>query len=269
MKHALLVLLLCFGVTSFAYAQEDVRLTANRVDAQKVAPARVQQIQADRAELLKTKQQALDMRAEKKQELKADAEATKTDLRARFSAATSTEAREVIRDEAATKRAEFQNTAQEAREEWRSQVKIFFKNRLEAIFAHFANFIEKAQSAEDRIATVLDTLSLRGIDTASVQVELDQAGVLIDSVQEKMRTIRASLESVVETGTQEEVRAAFKEAKEELKEAQRELRAAYAEVRAAIAELKILVQENRETDTEEDNEESTEVETDESSEEQI
>ncbi len=254
MKHALVTLLFCFGITSVAYAQEPqpVTLQATAVEKVRVAETKRVELKEARDTHLQNKKQALDARAEIKQELREEALETKAELKAKFEAATSTEAKQAIREEAAMEKKELQETAQEYREDWRANVKEYFKQRIEFIFTKFDGFIEKAESAETRIMSVLETLQDQGVDTSTVEAKVQEAAAKTASAKERMRTVRASLEVAVETGSKEEVRIAFNEAKEELKTVQRELKSAFSSVREAIAGLKRLVQAQNDEVTEQE-----------------
>ena len=79
-------------------------------------------------------------------------------------------------------------------------------------------------------------------EATSVEASLEAARVNTTNAQELMRTVRADLEAVVETGSKEEVRAAFTQAKADIKGMTQSLKTAYQDIRKAIAELKALIE---------------------------
>jgi len=234
MKQVLLILMLCFGAVSFAYAQEATSVV-ERVASPERIQERVGEVKEARSEFLEDKKQALEIRAEKQEEFKTRALETKEDLKIQFNAATTTEAKQAIREEAAEKREEFQADVQEVRQDWRERVKEYFNNRIEGAFERFTAHVEKAEEVDARIVSVLERLDEAGVDTTSVNQTLIEARRGIADVKETIRTVTTNLEQVIETGSQEEVREAFNESKAEITSATRILKAAYLDIRESIA----------------------------------
>lgn len=246
MKQLGLILMLCFGFTSFAYAQEVTAVDAEVTTKDVRTKVNIKKIQDVKQKTLTDRKQVLEERAEIKENFKAQALETHTDLKAQFKAATTTEAREAIREEADIKREELKETAQEYKEAWRTKVKEYFRIRIEATFKKFANHIDKANQVDARIVSVVEKLQEAGVDTAEVEASLVTARVNTQATQDLMRTIRSDLETAVETGSQEEVRAAFNVAKADITEASQSLKAAYLDIRKAIADLKALIEAEKE-----------------------
>jgi len=245
MKHTLLMLMLCFGFVQVAYAQEDtVRVDTQVKSAKRVDASRIKTVDLARQQL-ENQKQAQEVRAEAKAEFKLKAQDAQAELKAEFRTATSTEAKQAIREKASVEKEQLRAEAQEYKEQWRANVQEFFKNRITSIFAQFNQLIEKAQSVNTRITEVVDRLSQAGIDTSEVTQRLTGAQTLVSEVQVTMRTVKVSLEASVETGSREEVKDAFNQAREELAEAQRKLRTAYKEIREAVALLKKLVADQK------------------------
>ena len=280
MKRVLLLLMLAFGMVSVAYAQDTTSGTADTdavIDYENVSPREnlvpndyrpvkkeIKKVKEARTEFLKDRKQALEARAEKAAELKTTAQEVKSELKAQFDAATTTEAKAAVREEAKTKREELRVTAQTYKEEWRERVKDYFKQRVEATFKRFAAHVDKAERVDARIVTVLAKLEAASIDTSAVKTSLEAARTNIADAESTMSSVRTTIETVVETGSKSEVRAAFAEAKTEIKTATQALKAAYLDIRKAVAELKALIEteKDEEEEEEEENEDDDEDEED-------
>jgi len=242
MKHVLLIVMLSFGLTSVAYAQTPSVTAERGVSPKEVKAQNIQKVKDARAEFLTDRKQALEERAEKRTELTNAAQDAKAEFKAQFEAATTTEAKQAIREQAAVAKEEFQATAQEYREDWRERVQEYFEKRIEVTFNRFATHIQKVEQVDARIVSVLDKLEAAGIDTSSVVSSLEQARTSTADAKEAMRIVRSNLESVVEAGTKEEVRAAFNQAKIDIKAASETLKSAYLDIRKSQEESQQVVQ---------------------------
>ncbi len=261
MKQLVLILMLSFGATSFAFAQESAP-AEHRAMVKDARAANIKQIKDGKRQALVDRDQALEQRAEFKEDLRAQAVETRTELRAQLQAATTTDAREAIKQEAEVKRGELKETAQEYKEQWREKVRIYFQTRIELTFERFAAHIEKANQVDARIVSVVTKLQSAGVDTTEVEASLAAARVNTSATQELMRTVRSNLESAVETGSKEKVRTAFNDAKVDSKEASQSLKLAYLDIRKSIAELKALIEtEEKQIEEEEVVKATTTVET--------
>ena len=258
MKQLVLILMLCFGITSFAYAQEDTSTEVEVMEKEQRVKPNVKKIKDVKQKALADRKQALEERAEFKDDLKMKADEARIDLRAQFKAATTTEAKAAVKEEAQMKREELKETAQEYKEQWRQKVQTYFQARIEMTFKRFSAHVEKAEQVDARIVNVLGRLEAAGLDTTAIKTSLEQARENTASAKEAMRTVRADLESAVETGSKEEVRAAFNQAKADIKEATQTLKAAYLDIRKAIAEMKALIEEEQEGESEEEEAEEDE-----------
>jgi len=100
MKQLVLILMLCFGITSFAYAQEDTSTEVEVMEKEQRVKPNVKKIKDVKQKALADRKQALEERAEFKDDLKMKADEARIDLRAQFKAATTTEAKAAVKEEA-------------------------------------------------------------------------------------------------------------------------------------------------------------------------